>query len=194
VTQLDGLKRYLDAATTLTQITRGRAEELVREMVASGEVERVHAQEWVEDLLKRSKEVSETLVAQVTAEVDKQIKNLDLDDLAVRIAGLIDLAGTVGRSVASPSARRDSSERAKPATGSATKQASPTAAASQVKEPKPKAPKSKPKAAKPKAEKSEKKKDSTKSGSPKAAGKGPKKTEAKKSSSGESDFSSGSAN
>jgi polyhydroxyalkanoate synthesis regulator phasin len=180
VTQLDGLKRYLDAATTLTQITRGRAEELVREMVASGEVERVHAQEWVEDLLKRSKEVSETLVAQVAAEVDKQIKNLDLDDLAVRIAGLIDLAGTVGRNVASPSARRDESK-------------STTAAATQVKDPKPKAQKSKPKTAKPKTEKSEKKKDSTKP-SPKAAAKGPKKTEAKKSSSGESDFSSGSAN
>ena len=63
VNQLDGLRRYIEAATTLTQITRGRAEELVRDLVASGELERNRAQDWIEDLVKRSREASETLVA-----------------------------------------------------------------------------------------------------------------------------------
>ena len=92
MTQLDGLRRYLEAATTLTQITRGRAEELVRELVASGEVERSRAQDWIDDLIKRSREASETLVSQVSSEVDKQLgerlKDLDLDDLAKRVAGI----------------------------------------------------------------------------------------------------------
>ena len=105
--QLDGLRRYLEAATTLTQITRGRAEELVRDLVASGELERTRAQEWIEDLLKRSREASEVLLATISAEVDRQLgergfKNLDLDDLAQRVAGIIELAGTVGRNVSVP--------------------------------------------------------------------------------------------
>jgi polyhydroxyalkanoate synthesis regulator phasin len=104
VTQLDGLRRYIEAATTLTQITRGRAEELVRELVASGELERIHAQEWIDDLLKRSREASENLVGQVSSEVDRQLgelglKNLDLDDLAEKVAGIIGLAATMGRNV-----------------------------------------------------------------------------------------------
>jgi polyhydroxyalkanoate synthesis regulator phasin len=105
VTQLDGLRRYLEAATTLTQITRGRAEELVRELVASGEVERSRAQDWIDDLIKRSREASETLVNQVSSEVEKQLgerlKDLDLDDLARRVAGMIELAGTLGRNATS---------------------------------------------------------------------------------------------
>ena len=105
--QLDGLRRYLEAATTLTQITRGRAEELVRDLVASGELERTRAQEWIDDLLKRSREASETLLATISAEVDRQLgdrgfKNLDLDDLAQRVAGIIERAGTVGRNVSVP--------------------------------------------------------------------------------------------
>jgi polyhydroxyalkanoate synthesis regulator phasin len=107
VNQLDGLRRYLDAATTLTQITRGRAEELVRDLVASGELERARAQEWIEDLLNRSREASEVLVSSISAEVDRQLadlglKNLDLDDLAQKVAGLLEHAGTVGRNVSVP--------------------------------------------------------------------------------------------
>ncbi len=73
----------------------------MRELVASGEVERCRAQDWIDDLIKRSREASETLVGQVSSEVDKQLgerlKDLDLDDLAKRVAGIIELAGTLGR-------------------------------------------------------------------------------------------------
>jgi len=100
---MDGLRRYIEAATTLTQVTRGRAEEIVRELVASGEVERNRAQDWIEDLIKRSREASEALVTQVSSEVDRQLaerfKDIDLDDLAKRVAGLIEMAGSIGKSV-----------------------------------------------------------------------------------------------
>ena len=107
VNQLDGLRRYLEAATTLTQITRGRAEELVRDLVASGELERTRAQDWIEDLMRRSREASEMLVAAISSEVDRQLgdrglKDLDVDDLAQRVAGIIGLAGSVGRNVTVP--------------------------------------------------------------------------------------------
>lgn len=104
MTQIDGLRRYIDAATTLTQITRGRAEELVRELVASGEVERTHAQEWIDDLMKHSREASEQLMTRVSSEVEKQladlgIKKVDVEDIAEKVAGIIGFAATVGRNV-----------------------------------------------------------------------------------------------
>ncbi len=124
--QLDGLRRYIEAATTLTLITRARAEELVRDLVASGELERSRAQDWIEDLVKRSREASETLVSTVTSEVDRQlrdlgVKNLDLDDLAQRVAAIIGRAGTVGRTVTS---QRSRDGNGKASGGSTAKKAS----------------------------------------------------------------------
>jgi hypothetical protein len=78
---------------------------LVRELVASGEVERTHAQEWIDDLMKHSREASEQLMTRVSSEVEKQlgdlgIKKIDVEDLAEKVAGIIGLAATVGRNVA----------------------------------------------------------------------------------------------
>jgi polyhydroxyalkanoate synthesis regulator phasin len=108
VNQLDGLRRYIEAATTLTSITRTRAEELVRDLVASGELERGRAQDWIEDLVKRSREASEALMSTVSSEVDRQLgerglKNFDLDDIAQRVAAIITMAGNAGRTATSRS-------------------------------------------------------------------------------------------
>ena len=54
----DGLRRYLEAGLALTQITRARAEELVHELIQAGEVETTRAQDWVEDLVKTSRDRS----------------------------------------------------------------------------------------------------------------------------------------
>jgi polyhydroxyalkanoate synthesis regulator phasin len=166
VNQLDGLRRYLDAATTLTQITRGRAEDIVRDLVASGELERTRAQEWIEDLVKRSREASELLVASVAAEVERQLsdrglKNLDLDDLAQRVAGILEHAGTVGRNVTMPKVWARGGGGAT-ATTAATRASSPNGAGSESKSASAKA--------------SGKKKD----GSDKTSAKAGKKTESKK--------------
>ena len=63
--------------------------------------ERGRAQDWIEDLVKRSREASEALMSTVSSEVDRQLgerglKNFDLDDLAQRVAAIITMAGNAG--------------------------------------------------------------------------------------------------
>jgi polyhydroxyalkanoate synthesis regulator phasin len=183
VAQIDGLRRYIEAATTLTQVTRGRAEEIVRELVASGEVERNRAQDWIEDLIKRSREASETLVTQVSSEVERQLgerfKDLDLDDLAKRVAGMIEMAGALGRSVTT-----QARDRVVPGRSTGPSPTGPAPGPKSEKGPKQKKNSSKPggpkkDSAKTAAKTAAKKKD--KDGSSKEAS--PKKASAKKSSS-----------
>ena len=92
MTENDGLRRYVEAATALTQITRSRAEELVRELIKAGELERHRAQDWVEDLVKTSRDRSEALVDTVRGEVRQQLKELgftNVDDLAKKVADIL---------------------------------------------------------------------------------------------------------
>src|ERR1700690_957665 len=100
MTENDGLRRYVEAATALTQITRSRAEELVRELIKAGEVERHRAQEWVEDLVKTSRDRSEALVKTVRGEVRQQLKELgftNMDDLAKKVADILARSSAAGR-------------------------------------------------------------------------------------------------
>ena len=96
----DGFRRYVEAATTLTQITRSRAEELVRELIKAGELERHRAQDWVEDVVKTSRERSEALVATVRGEVRQQLKEIgftNIDDLAKKVADILARSSAAGR-------------------------------------------------------------------------------------------------
>jgi polyhydroxyalkanoate synthesis regulator phasin len=100
MTENDGLRRYVEAATALTQITRSRAEELVRELIKAGELERHRAQEWVEDLVKTSRDRSEALVDAVRGEVRHQLKDLgftNVDDLAKKVADILARSSAAGR-------------------------------------------------------------------------------------------------
>jgi polyhydroxyalkanoate synthesis regulator phasin len=100
----DGLKRYLEAGLALTQITRARAEELVHELIQAGEVETTRAQDWVEDLVKTSRERSDTLLSTVRGEVRSQLSDMgitSMDDLAHRVAEVLDKAETAARKATS---------------------------------------------------------------------------------------------
>jgi|HubBroStandDraft_1064217.scaffolds.fasta_scaffold201149_1 polyhydroxyalkanoate synthesis regulator phasin len=100
MTENDGLRRYVEAATALTQITRSRAEELVRELIKAGELERHRAQDWVEDLMKASRDRSEALVHTVRGEVRQQLKDLgftNVDDLAKKVADILAKSSAAGR-------------------------------------------------------------------------------------------------
>ena|SRR5579863_4346180 len=100
MTENDGLRRYVEAATALTQITRSRAEELVRELIKAGELERHRAQDWVEDLVKTSRDRSEALVGTVRGEVRQQLKELgftNMDDLAKKVAAILAKSSAAGR-------------------------------------------------------------------------------------------------
>lgn len=81
----DLLRRSLDAGLALTQLTRERAEALVRDLVKAGEVRREQAHDRVEELLDRSRRGTEALVAVVRREVAEQLAAMGLatrDDLA----------------------------------------------------------------------------------------------------------------
>jgi polyhydroxyalkanoate synthesis regulator phasin len=101
--QNDGLKRYLEAGLALSQITRARAEELVRELIQAGEVETSRAQDWVEDLVKMSRDRSDALLASVRTEVRAQLDDLgiaNMDDLARRVAEILGRAESAARRAA----------------------------------------------------------------------------------------------
>ncbi len=74
----DPWKRYLDAGMELTNLTRDRAEKIVKEFVKAGEVQREHAQQRVEDLLERSRKASSALADTVRVEVTRQLTDLGL--------------------------------------------------------------------------------------------------------------------
>ncbi len=88
----DAYQRYLDAGIAFTQMTRSRAEELVQELVKSGEVQRKEAQAKVEELIDRSRKSSESLLSLVRDEVGSQLHSLgisNIEDLAKQVASLL---------------------------------------------------------------------------------------------------------
>jgi polyhydroxyalkanoate synthesis regulator phasin len=83
--QSDVLKRYLDVGMAFTQLTRSRAESMVKELVRVGEVRRDRTQEAVDELVDRSRRNTEALLALVRKEVTSQLSQLGLatkEDLA----------------------------------------------------------------------------------------------------------------
>ena len=72
----DPLQRYWDAGEAFTQMTRERAEKLIKELVKGGEIQRKEAQTKVEELITRSLKGTEALVAVVRSEVSRQFEEL----------------------------------------------------------------------------------------------------------------------
>ncbi|HMK97364.1 MAG TPA: hypothetical protein VK425_07435 [Acidimicrobiales bacterium] len=126
----DGLRRYLEAGTSFTQVTRTRANELVRELIRSGQLERQKAQDWVEDLVKMSRQRSEALISTVRGETRKQLKELgftNVDDLAKKVAGILSRSSmaartATGRTVKGLGAKKAGAKKA-PAKKTAAKRA-----------------------------------------------------------------------
>jgi len=89
----DTLKRYLDAGMAFTQLTRARADAIVRDLVKRGELRREVAQERVEDLLDRSRQNTEQLLALVRKEITSQLGAMgvatkdDIKRLEAKISG-----------------------------------------------------------------------------------------------------------
>ncbi|HEX5265635.1 MAG TPA: hypothetical protein VFW24_02590, partial [Acidimicrobiales bacterium] len=67
------LKRYLDMGLALGQLTRARAEEMVKDLVHAGEVAPAQARDLIEDLLERSRRNAEMLSEVVRGEVRRQL-------------------------------------------------------------------------------------------------------------------------
>jgi len=96
-------KRYLEVGVTLTEMTRKRAEEFVRDLVKAGEVQQERAQKAVDDLVDRSRRNTEELVALVRQEIKSQVSTLGIatkDDIK-RLEGRINqLANAPARKAA----------------------------------------------------------------------------------------------
>ncbi len=96
----DSLQRYIDAGIAFTNMTRKKAEELVSELVQNGDVQRDEAKARVDDLLERSRQGTEVILAAVRSEVSRQLEAVgitNLDDLAKQVAALVARAGEAGK-------------------------------------------------------------------------------------------------
>jgi polyhydroxyalkanoate synthesis regulator phasin len=84
------LRPYLEAGIAFTQMTQSKAEEVIGDLVKAGEIRMEEAQSAVRDLIDRSRERTEELVALVSKEVRSQLVSL----------GVISESGEVVRSSA----------------------------------------------------------------------------------------------
>ncbi len=119
MSQTDALKKYLDAGMAFTALTRARAEQVVKDLVAAGDLQRNQAKGAIDELLDRSRKNTETLAEQVRQEVDSQLANLGLarkGDVERLEQELAKLKGSGGRS---DSGGEQAEERPTPPSGPA---------------------------------------------------------------------------
>ena len=119
--QTDALKKYLDAGMAFTQLTRSKAEQVVKELVAAGELQKNQAKSAIDDLVERSKRNAELLAEQVRKEVDSQLSNMGLArkaDVDKLVAELARLKGSEGASSGAdePAPAKQAPARKAPAT------------------------------------------------------------------------------
>ena len=119
----DGLRRYLEAGAVLGGVTRACAEEIVRELVAAGEVQRDQAQQWVDDFLDRSRQGSESLLGLVKEEVTNQLAALgitsnSIEELTKVVTDLVQRTSQAGKAATSSarSAAKRTAQRGRQAT------------------------------------------------------------------------------
>jgi polyhydroxyalkanoate synthesis regulator phasin len=129
----DGFQKYLEAGIAFTNMTRAKAEELVSELVQSGEFQGRDAKAKVEELIERSKKSREALVTQVRHEVGRQLDHIGItsvEDLANQVADLLGRTADAGRAATAKKATAKKKAAAKkapakkaPAKKTATKKA-----------------------------------------------------------------------
>lgn len=134
MTDSDPLRRYIEAGLALTQLTRARAEALVRDLVKAGDVQRGQAQERVEDLLDRSRRSTEGVMALVRNEVQQQLSSMgfatkqDLENLAERLERRFDASAGGGEGKAGGTGTKRPAKRSAPKAGAAAGKARKAAA------------------------------------------------------------------
>ncbi len=119
------IRKYLDAGSVFGQVTRGRAEEIVRELVNAGDIQRNQAQEWVDTLVDRSRKSSEQIIEMVRREVAAQLNKVDakaIENLSKQVADVLKRSADAGRR-----ATHDATQRAEKTATAARKRAGKTA-------------------------------------------------------------------
>jgi DNA-binding protein HU-beta len=103
------VKKYLEAGSVLGQVTRARAEEIVKELVSAGDIQRGQAQEWVDNLVERSRKTSEQVLDLVRHEVASQLSKIDssaVEGIANQVADILKRSAEAGRSATSGATTR----------------------------------------------------------------------------------------
>ena len=121
------IRKYLDAGSVFGQVTRGRAEEIVRELVNAGDIQRSEAQEWVDTLVERSRKTSEQIIEMVRHEVAAQLSRVDgkaIENLSKQVADVLKKSADAGRK-----ATKDATDRAEKTAKKARKEAGKTVTA-----------------------------------------------------------------
>jgi polyhydroxyalkanoate synthesis regulator phasin len=93
------LERYVTAGMAFSQLTRKRAESLVKDLVKEGEIGRDHANDWVEELVARSRRSAEHISELVRHEVKRQVDQLGLvnsDDVTKIVERFVSAARSAG--------------------------------------------------------------------------------------------------
>jgi polyhydroxyalkanoate synthesis regulator phasin len=119
------IRKYLDAGSVFGQVTRGRAEEIVRELVNAGDIQRSQTQEWVDTLVDRSRKTSEQFIEMVRHEVAAQLNRVDskaIENLSKQVADVLKKSADAGRR-----ATHDATQRAEKTATAARKRAGRTA-------------------------------------------------------------------
>jgi polyhydroxyalkanoate synthesis regulator phasin len=110
----DQLRRYLDAGVAFTQLTRQRAESIVKDLVRSGELSREQTATRVEELLEWSRQNTEAVVSIVRKEIDDRVAQLNLvtrDDVSSLLARL-GLPGAAAAARRATGGRRGAAKKA----------------------------------------------------------------------------------
>jgi polyhydroxyalkanoate synthesis regulator phasin len=101
------IKKYLEAGTVLGQVTRARAEEIVKELASAGDIQREQTQEWVDNLVERSRKTSEQILDLIRHEVSAQLSKIDataLETLAGQVSDFLKRSAEAGRSATADAA------------------------------------------------------------------------------------------
>jgi polyhydroxyalkanoate synthesis regulator phasin len=76
--QTNAFQRYLEAGMAFTELTRTRAEAIVKDLVKAGQVPRQRAEDAIDELVSRSRQNTEAMMALVQAQIQEQLGNLGL--------------------------------------------------------------------------------------------------------------------
>jgi polyhydroxyalkanoate synthesis regulator phasin len=124
-------KRYLEIGASMLGMSRERAETIVRDLVASGELARSQATKAADWLVERGRSGSEELREMVRKEIRQQVAALGLatkDDVA-RLEARLDEVRTSAANAATPTTAAPAAPRARPAASATAKTAGRTAKA-----------------------------------------------------------------
>jgi len=128
----DALQRYIDAGIAFTTMTRKKAEELVAELVKSGDLQTDEAKARVDELLERGRQGTEVIVSVVRSEVTRQLGAVgitNLEDLATQVAALLGRSTPAKKAPAKKTAAKKAPAKKTAAKKSAAKKAPATKSA-----------------------------------------------------------------